>query len=204
MTKVLLVAGSAPCVLEDLENAKRLYPDHEVMLVNGACTIVKDAQHMLAGHTNQASQFTRAREARFPDAPPLRVHANWARVDKIPLLKHHFPSVTDWWDGTVSSGATSAGKAAMIGLKMGFCPIVLCGCPMDGSGYHPDTAAIDYEKSCQRVGDPKVQERRTIRRYRETLASLARADFAGKVFSMSGFTKTHLGLPPGYQSDWLA
>lgn len=190
----LLVVGSAPCAHEDLAAARKLYPDAEVMLVNGACTMVENAEHMLAGHTVKAEEFVKARKEAFPGRQ-IRVHANWARIGRQP--KREFPSVTDWHGAHVSSGATSAGKAAMIGLDLGYHPIILCGCPMDGSGYSFDEAIVSQDKSCQRVGDPKVQDRRTIRGYRERLVALSKTVFKDKVFSMSGFTREHLGAPDG-------
>jgi hypothetical protein len=191
----LLVVGSAPCALEDLEKAQALYPFADVMLVNGACTLVKNAEHLVAGHTGKAEEFVAARKRAFPNAGPIHVHANWASKRRA-SLSASFPSVTHWWEGDVSSGATSAGKAALIGIKMGFWPIILCGCPMDGSGYHPDEGTLTKDPSCQRIGDPKMQERRTIKRYRERMANLAQTTFLGQVFSMSGFTRMVLGAPP--------
>ena len=41
-----------------------------------------------------------------------------------------------------------------------------------------------------------MQNRRTIMNYRDRLVSLARTVFKGNVYSMSGFTKMHLGYPP--------
>lgn len=194
MEKVLLAVGSAPCAYEDVHRAKALYPKAELMLINGACTMFEDAQHILAGHTTKATEFYAARCAAFPDAKPVRVHANWAMIGKAP--KRDFPCVTDWWDGTYSSGATSAGKAALIGLAMGFDLVILCGCPMDGSGYSFEEAKVTQDVACQRMGDPAKQDRSTIKRYREKLVSYAQTTFKDRVYSMSGFTKTHLGLPP--------
>jgi hypothetical protein len=162
------------------------------MLVNGACTMIEAAEHMLSGHTAKAEEFAKARKESFP-VTKIRLHANWASPKRHPRAS--FPSVTDWWGADMSSGATSAGKAALIGLKMGFDPIILCGCPLDGSGYSFDEAVVSQDKSCQRVGDPKVQDRRTIRAYKERYVSLAQSTFKGKVFSMSGFTRMHSGAP---------
>lgn len=192
--KVLLAVGSAPCAYEDVEKAKALYPESELMAINGACTMFEDIQHMLAGHTVRATDFFNARQAAFPGAKPVRVHANWASPGRVPKLD--FPCVTDWWDGTFSSGATSAGKAALIGLAMGFDFVILCGCPMDGSGYSFEEAKVPQDVACQRIGDPTKQDRSSIKRYKEKLVSYAQTTFKGKVFSMSGFTKLHLGLPP--------
>lgn len=215
--KVLLIVGSAPCALADLAEAKAHYPEHEVMLVNGACTLVEKAEHMLAGHTTKAKEFKWARQAAFPNAPLPKIHANWAmpsrhrRVeDQQRALRRDFPEVDVWWQGDVSSGATSAGKAALIGLRLGFDIIILCGCPMDGSGYHPGEAKVTVERGMQRVGDPKMQQRATVKRYRDRMATLARGDFAGIVFSMSGYTRQVLGVPPRVENphlfdmEWLA
>lgn len=195
MSKALLVVGSAPCALADLAAARKLYPDAEVMTVNGACTMVRDAEHMLAGHSVKAEEFVAARKAAFPDAPLPRVHANVIEKHRR-LYAQQFPSVTDWWGADKSSGATSAGKAALIGIAMGFYPVVLCGCPMDGSGYDKSEAKVRHDPSCARVGDPTKQDRRIIKSYHEKMVALARTDFKDRVFSMSGFTRTHLGAPP--------
>lgn len=185
----LLVVGSAPCLYDDVAKAQQLRPWAEIMLVNGACTSIEEAQHMLAGHTVKAEMFAAARGKAFPNAKPIRIHANWARLQEAP--RKDFPSVTDWWGGEMSTGATSVAKAARIGLAMGFEEIVICGAPMDGSGYVATEAVVKHD--CRRVGDASQQDHRTIKGYREKFAKLARGEFKGKVFSMSGFTRECLG-----------
>lgn len=192
----LLVVGSAPGLYADLAAAQALCEDFEVMLVNGAGAAVEAAQHLLAGHTDKAEEFVKARDTAFPLAADYRVHAAFDfRRGRSPL--GDYPSVTDWWpQGQFSSGATSAGKAARIGLAMGFGRVILCGCPMDGSGYFPgESAGIGQLRACQRIGDPAKQQASTIRRYRERMAELAKGEFKGRVFSMSGFTREVLGAP---------
>jgi len=194
----LLVVGSAPCLHDDLAAARRLYPDAEVMLVNGACVAVEDADHVLSGHTAKAYEFAEARRKAFPNAKPWRLHANCARINRPPKNEH--PDVTDWWGAEFSTGATSAAKAARIGLQMGFHPVVICGAPMDGSGYFTGESQTGkvITHDCRRVGDPAHQEHRTINGYREKFAKLAAGEFKGKVFSMSGFTRDQLGHPADF------
>lgn len=192
--KTLLVVGSAPSLYTDLAAAREKFPGAEVMLVNGACSAVEDAQHVLAGHTDKATFFAKARSDAFPFALPWRLHATW--MIRHPVPRDLYPEVTDWWGPEHSSGATSAGKAALIGLSMGFGRIVLCGCPMNGSGYFPgESAGIPQLKACQRIGDATKQEAATIRRYKKKMAELAQTTFKGKVFSMSGYTREVLGAP---------
>ena len=195
--KTLLVVGSAPSLYADLEAAKALAPGHETMLVNGACTALEAAEHVLAGHTDKAPEFATARDKAFPFAPPWRLHATYDASKGRQPCHDLWPMVTDWWpQAQFSSGATSAGKAALIGLAMGFGRVILCGCPMDGSGYFPgESEGIGQLRACQRIGDPAKQQAATIRRYRERMAELARGVFKGRVFSMSGYTRQVLGAP---------
>ena len=194
----LLVVGSAPCLHDDMKAAFDLYPDAHVMLVNGACVAVEEAEHVLAGHREKAEYFAEARRTAFPFALPWRLHANGHKLDA--QRKAATPSVTDWWDWSVSTGATSIGKGARIGLRMGYSPIILCGAPMDGSGYFPGESVVGREirHLCRRVGDPAQQDHRTIVGYRNKFARLAADEFKGKVFSMSGFTRECLGSPTDY------
>jgi len=191
----LIVAGSATNLFDDLAAAEALFPLATIMTVNGACALVEAAEHCLAGHTDKAEQFAAARHAAFPNARPVRWHANWGNPRR-PAPRANFPSITDWWGPEMSSGATSAGKAALIGLAMGFDKIILCGCPLDGSGYAPgESKGIRQDAACARIGDLAAQSKKIIQRYRARMAELAQTTFKGRVFSMSGYTREVLGAP---------
>lgn len=161
------------------------------MLINGAWTAYEHAEHLLAGHADKAAFYMATRMIAFPNAPFARVHATLS----YEAQKQKNPLVTDWWDQSMVTGATSAGKAARIGIaKLGFDRVVLCGCPMDGSGYFAEEGKIPHD--CRRVGDPTVQEAKPIRMYREHLKVLAtREPFKSQLFSMSGFSREVLGAP---------
>lgn len=187
-----IVVGSAPCLYDDLAKALELRPFASIMLVNGACSAVEHAEHMLSGHTTKAEMFVEARRKAFPNAPPIRVHANWLRGERLP--KKEFPSVTDWHGPEMSTGATSVAKAARICLRaLGASEVIIAGAPMDGSGYAATEAKVPHD--CHRVGDPNVQNKLSIQSYRRRFEKLAKTEFAGKVFSMSGFTRDCLGAP---------
>lgn len=188
----ILVVGSAPCLYDDLSNALQLRPFASVMLVNGACSAVEKAEHVLSGHTDKAELFAAERRKAFPNAAPWRLHATITEKHRHEA-KIVFPSVTDWWGKDMCTGATSIAKGARIGFAMGFEEVILCGAPMDGSGYAPAEAKVGHD--CHRVGDPAAQDRRVIAGYRTKFAKLAKGEFKDKVFSMSGFTKECLGAP---------
>ena len=200
----LLIVGSAPCLYEDVGRALQLRPFSAVLLVNGACTAIENAEHVLAGHEEKAEFFARERRERFPKAPPWRLHAT-THPHRQKACREMFPSVTDWWPHEVGAGATSASKAAKLAFLLGFDEAILCGCPLDGSGYFPGEADVPQHVNCLRIGDSgmaygmqvSVQESRIIKGYRANFKALAEGEFKGRVFSMSGFTRDQLGEPPG-------
>lgn len=198
----MLVVGSAPCLFDDVQRALQIRPFASLMLVNGACTAIENAEHVLAGHEEKAEFFARERRERFPDALPWRLHATTFPHRRAACEKL-FPSVTDWWPHEVGVGATSASKAAKLGFILGFDEVILCGCPLDQPGYFAGEAKVPQHVMCERIGDHgiskplgmPVQETRIIQGYRAKFKILAETEFKGKVFSMSGFTRACLGEP---------
>lgn len=198
----MLVVGSAPCLFDDIRRALDLRPFASVMLVNGACTAIENAEHVLAGHEEKAEFFARERRAKFPNAPPWRLHA-CTHPHRLAWAKQLFPSVTDWHPHETGVGATSASKGAKLAFILGATEAILCGCPMDQPGYFPGEAKVPQHISCQRIGDHgiahglgiPVQQTRIVKAYRSRLKELAEGEFKGKVFSMSGFTRECLGEP---------
>ena len=192
------------------------------MLINGACTAIENAEHVLAGHEEKAEFFAAARRKVFPNAPPWRLHA-CAHPHQLKNggMRGLCPSVTDWWPIESGIGATSASRAAKIAkYRLGFDEVILAGSPLDDSGYFVgEGKGIPQNRSCVRVGDPgvlkgmvtphhhgeystspgepmKAQETRIVKSYRERFKQLAEGEFKGWVYSMSGFTKQILGYPP--------
>lgn len=205
----MLVVGSAPCLFEDVKRALHVRPFASLMLVNGACTAIENAEHVLAGHEEKAEFFARERYKRFPNASPWRLHA-CCHKHRRAMMGQMFPSVTDWWPHEMGVGATSASKAAKLALILGATEVILCGCPLNQPGYFEGEAKVPQHIMCNRIGSHgkahglydssgrqlDVQETRIIKGYRANLKLLADGEFRGKVFSMSGFTRECLGSPP--------
>lgn len=215
----MLVVGSAPCLFEDVAAALELRPLAEIMLVNGACTAIENAEHMLAGHEEKSEFFAAARRKAFPNAPFPKFHG-CTHPWRLEEMKHICPSITDWWPFEKGVGSTSISKGAKLAKIMGFDEVILCGSPMDGSGYFEgEGKGVPQTLSCVRVGDPgvlkntttpyhtgqyttapgekmKAQESKIVRAYKTRLAQLAETEFKGWVYSMSGFPRTVLGYPP--------
>jgi len=164
------------------------------MLVNGACTALEDAQHVLSGHSYKAEEFAKARREKFPLALPWQLHATMTQKH-LAEAGAVFPSVTRWWDKTYCHGATSIAKATDIGLRgLGFDEVILCGAPMDGSGYFVGEGTRTTN-DCHRIGDPEKQHLRAIEGYRRKFRDTFAPKVKGRLFSMSGFTREIVGEP---------
>ena len=135
-------------------------------------------------------------------------------------MRHICPDISDWWPLEMGVCSTSASKAAKIAkYHLGFDEVILCGSPLDDSGYFPgEGKGIPQNRSCLRVGDPglsshttphhtgqyttqpgmpmRVQESKIIQSYRTRFRQLAEGEFKNWVYSMSGFTREILGYPP--------
>lgn len=176
----MLIVGSAPCVFDDVAAAEALGPCHR-FLINGAALLFERAEHWLIGHGEKAPMFKGARAAKFKTSIPF-IHAS-VRGDTNPA---HFTHV---WEG-VSTGGTSAWKAVRIAKGMGYERIILCGCPIDDSGYAPgESKGVGH--SCARIGKG---EGRMYANYRRTFAVRAKGE-GHNVFSMSGYSRDLLGAP---------
>lgn len=197
--KPAIVVGSAPCYWQDLRNAKKAYPNAFVLVINGACVVVEEADAMLSGHITNVEKYVKTRTEQFPN----RNIEVWGACSTKRLIDYraNHPVVTKWFSNSTATGATSAGKAARMLMQEGFEPVILCGCPMDSSGYFPGEEDKNYIRhNCARVGDPAQRMHSSIEKYRDKMAMLAKDEFAGRVFSMSGYTREVLGAPPGVEA----
>jgi hypothetical protein len=219
--RTMLVIGSAPCLYDDVKRALELRPFAEGILLNGACAALEWPGHLLFNHEEKTDEFLRARLEAFPGKPLPRIHATYYRLTggktaetRVEEARQMYPAVTDWWPAEVGFHAGAAGKGINIARRLGFDEAILCGCPMDGSGYFPgEGKGIRQSMNCLRIGDggkargyPKpgtggrewmdVQETKIVRGYREHFAKLAQNEFKNGVYSMSGFTRDTVGEPP--------
>lgn len=180
----LLIVGSAPCVHDDLREAEALGQSHK-LLINGAGLIFEHAEHWLIGHGEKVGMFKAARAKVFATPIPYIHGSRRGGTDPV--------GVTHIWEG-VSTGGTSAWKAVRIGKGMGYDRIILCGCPLDDSGYvSGESDGIRHD--CKRIGHGQSRGvNRMYDNYRRTFAVRAEQEGHG-VYSMSGYSRELLGAP---------
>lgn len=182
----LLIIGSAPGVIVDLQYARELWPHAHLMAVKEACAVAPDILHLVNAHTLRTTALLKYRAEAFPGRPIPFVHVFETRGFELT------PGHTHVWSG-VSAKAGSVQTAIQIARAMGYGPLLLCGCPMDTPGYFNGTyrlPGVKYDVS--RIGfDPTGLHGRRMRQKFELFVKPLR-----QVWSMSGWTRRILGQPP--------
>lgn len=184
MGDALIVAGPASCLFDDLERAIAILKAPRVMAINSAAAMLR-ADFVASIHYELMDGFAATQESAF-GSEHFTTHA--------PKPEHEaedsFPAVDYFWPNAFSP-ATSAWAGAMIGRRMGFERIVLCGCPMvGGDGYHQPT-----EPRLQRGFGSVPAQSPMVRRFQRELSDIVGRGGSEGIYSMSGFTREILGEP---------
>lgn len=181
--KRALVVGCAACVWEDLQQAKEMVDFDRVYCVKLAGVHWRGGRFVWVGlHPEWQEKYTAERQSlgRHMDfetvAPPdgeLGTEGKGRKIDRRVSYRYK----------GMDSSASSGGYAAKVALDDGFERVVLAGVPMETNGSHfargkpwlqRDSFTIGFEKSVP--------------------------FFAGRVRSVSGWTRELLGCP---DRDWL-
>lgn len=179
-----LICGSAPCLIEDFEEASARLSDAAVLVVNEAGSAIQ-GHHLITQHPEKAPWF-RQRSLN----PAITIHTG------KPQERACQPDIDVYWPDCVTL-ATSGGSAIAIALKMDFHRIVLCGMPMNGGdGY--------FRGSEMRQDEPRFgiesADSNYIKSYQENLVHFASKNRRRmrRVSSLSGFTRKLFGAP-----EWI-
>lgn len=177
---VVLVCGSAACLLDDLAAAKRLgYGETFRIAVNGAAAYVK-ADALFSQHALLLEKWARE-QRKFHDDFEVHTAGIRHRKTKLGIEPASMPWIDYRWQG-VSSNASSGWGARRLAHAMGFDMVILCGVPLDHGPYVNGWTGHAWRK-----------ERGAVDHYRRELG--ADIDWHGGCRSMSGWTRELLGGP---------
>lgn len=194
----LLVLGSADGWLCDLQKAVECYPTHKIAAVGHAAGFSK-ADFVVSDHYEVHEELRRLQNEIGGNG--YTTHATYTAKSVC------YPSVDYWWNWP-RPNCTSMWTAIRIGIYTGFERIVLCGCPLtfgkiqhpcqikrDGSDWPPTRdLTLHKPKAGWNTSDDILQQ------FRMWFVSQC-LEFKGRVFSMSGFTKDVLGMPPEFNNQ---
>ena len=182
-----LVLGSARCLQGDLHAARDLLPFAAVFCVNEASRILKP-DFLVSLHYERMEHFQKYARAAWP-CGTWSNHA--AVVTERGCVPDQFPAVQFWWPGLWTPAASSAWFGCLVAMAMGFENILLCGAPMNGGGgYYNET-----EMTPDRIGSNGHSGKAYAKDAQDRLRTIKSEGQAGRVRSMSGFTREIFGGP---------
>jgi len=171
-----IVLGTAPCMWDDLERAPR---GLDVICVNGAGFLYLEPIAMWCSiHGSYMRGWIEKRRAAGASMDFL-AYGNFS--------KHEDPGEVIPWNRP-NGGGSSGMYAVTVALESGYDKVILCGVPLEGQQRY------DYKESAEVVPSPT-----DYKHYRSGWIN-NREMFAGRVRSMSGWTRELLGAPT---EEWL-
>ena len=172
--KMLIITGSAPCVMDDLHDLAAIgdHQDQADLMALGLDAVDKypwPIRYVATFHPEDIPEIFRRRTIAGGNRDfKVISHQQKDGVDIV---------ISDYWDPSGSSALLGVQAA----LQMGYERIILCGCPLTGKD-HTANGANNYEV------------------YRKGW-EVKKAELDGLVKSMSGWTRDILGSPT---EEWLA
>lgn len=168
----LLVVGTARGVLDDIEaywgHEGWNSPLHDMMAVNHMGCFLAKMRHWYTAHHEAFNAWKGMRQAvpGFGSLDNVLLHTN-----------HDYPGATRW--GIHGSWGLLGGmQAAIVGVALGYSPVVLAGLPADHSGhFYP-------------CGEPGMGDEMFHKAWEKLIPH-----FAGRVKSLSGKTREIFGAP---------
>jgi hypothetical protein len=180
----VLVCGFGPGFFEDLERARALRPDAQVIAINEACKAVR-AFAIFTLHPEKLRRFREQQDLHFGKGH-YTCHTGGKHCAKMagnPLLDYGWPAA--------SGGGTSVWTAQKMARLMGFEERILVGAPLIHGNYADRSPAKGFREGWQRR-DGKGEVLANYRAFVER-----DTDWHEGCYSMSGFTREVLGAPEG-------
>jgi hypothetical protein len=175
--KKLLIACTGRDVWRDIQ--KFDYSDMDIMCVKDTIIHFPDPiHHAFSQHADQLVHFVEIRKMRNPST---RRQTNEIMAHTSSDSK--YPSIHAW---NLPGHGTSSLGAVYVGLALGYCRIVLAGCPLDDMGHYYDPEGV------KTFFIKRIPDRNKGPRFWEHAAAHV---FKGKVKSLSGRTRELLGAP---------
>lgn len=172
------MCGSAWCLEQDFTRAWVLFPDADVIAVNGAAEHVP-ADHLYSQHPLKLPRWIARQTSRFGSKPLVHAGGRSHWRNKFGA-EPETPWVDYRWTGVASKG-TSGWGARRLAVALGYDRVVLCGIPMDPGGYQGGRVAKLNQKL------------HVMEDYRRHI--LADKTMHVGVQSMSGWTREQFGGP---------
>lgn len=181
LPKHALICGSAPCLHDEFNTARRKVKHAAVLVINEAGSVIR-GDHLMTQHPEKALWF---RERSLNEQ--ITVHTG------KPRQRASQPGIDVYWPDCITL-ATSGGSAIAIALQMGFAEIILCGMPMNGGDGYFAQSAMKQDEPRFGLESPSSEY---IKGYQSRLIQFTerQPEALKRVRSLSGFTRELFGGP---------
>lgn len=186
-----ILCGAAPCLLDDLQKARELRPNADILGVKFAACVVPEIKHVWSLHADMAGKIKeKAGHEVFVHCRPRR-HQTKTSMWFSPVKDEHWAQVDYVWpDLWWASGSSGIAGALWAKHGMGYDEVILAGIPLKvgDRGY-----VAGYGQTGRHNGD-YARDDQIDTWYRAMKKHHAEGKMAG-IYSMSGSTRTILGAP---------
>lgn len=187
-----IICGAAPCVFEDLENARKLRPDATIVGVNNAAAMIPEIEHIWTQHPSDAQEYKKAAGKIIYIHSRPRSFDNGAGTWRLVVSDETWESIDYYWP-TLSWISGSSGAAGALWAKhgMGFDEVIMAGIPLstDSLVYCEKYPSKPTQNNNQYAKDTQVNH------WLKIFSSLINEGKTKNIWSMSGSTKEMLGAP---------
>ncbi len=166
----VMIVGSAECVFNDFEEAKKEVKDFDIMAINFSGICFKGIEHLVSLHADRIPAFLMA--ASLDNGKFIHTHSRAGKLDPL-----GYQIENDWTEEIQATSGSSGLFAVRVAMKLGYKKIILCGMPLSSSRrfYDPIGAVAEVGDGPTFLGWKLAKDR---------------GEFKGvEIISMSGRTK---------------
>jgi hypothetical protein len=189
-----ILCGAAPCLFEDLAEAKKARPSATVLGIKFVASLVPEIEHVWSQHIELVAKIKKAagRAIKVHTRPRRHQHAS-APMWFYPANKESLAAVDyEWPDLHWVAGSSGFAGALWARHGMGFDEVIMAGIPMDqksrqyvsGYGQKPKFDNNAYANENQ------------VLHWLQIVKDFKESGKANGIYSMSGKTQKLLGAPP--------
>jgi hypothetical protein len=193
-----IICGSAPSLYEDLAKARELRPDATVVGVNFVGYLVPEIEHIWTQHHEFAHKIQEK------TGRPIKIHSrpreykSGAGLWLLPASDGAWSCVDYVWPELAwVNGSSGAAGALWAKLGMGFDEVIMAGIQLSLESQVYTQAYADTQF---RGNGTHFANESNIEHWQACLLGHKENGFTQGIYSMSGYTRSLLGAPPGLES----
>jgi hypothetical protein len=188
-----ILCGAAPCLFEDLAEAKKIRPDADILGVKYAASLVPEIEHIWTQHGEKTISIKKAAgRTIYVHARPRTFQTPGGTLWYLPHKKEAFEAIDYVWD-SLSYAVGSSGLAGALWARhgMGYDEVILAGIPLSvNNAQYAEGYPNKYQNKNSYASADQIDN------WVKALKDHIKNDRMIGVYSMSGATRKLLGPPP--------